>query len=410
MGFGNRINTKHLLAAAAFTLILFTIALDLVLLSELKGSYEDTKSIIAKIAESEDSGKNLIKWLKETPDENWLLQGKEFLSFYGYDESAKTVWDEKYLAAKNKIIILSAVFDALLLLFLFFLLRFIQEKEKRQILEIEKALRQLQTTDCGSFPFSREGPEAVLRDRLYSLQEQIRMDHAKLQEEKESTKAFVTDISHQLKTPVAALKTNLELLSSEEMTRMQQQKFLQRCTSQLEGLENLTKALVNVSRMETGMIQIQIKPAEIEETILAAVSRIYEKAAQKQISIEMSPDSVQKSVIIPHDQKWTAEVLINLLDNAIKYSPAGACIVIKTESLMTYFRIDIQDEGIGVSKSECHKIFRRFYRSESVKDIEGSGVGLYLAREIMEKQNGSVFVHSGQNRKGSVFSIQLPKA
>ena len=157
--------------------------------------------------------------------------------------------------------------------------------------------------------------------------------------------------------------------------------------------------------METGMIQIQIKPAEIEETILAAVSRIYEKAAQKQISIEMSSDSVQKSVIIPHDQKWTAEVLINLLDNAIKYSPAGACIVIKTESLMTYFRIDIQDEGIGVSKSECHKIFQRFYRSESVKDIEGSGVGLYLAREIMEKQNGSVFVHSDQNRKGSVFSI-----
>lgn len=285
-----------------------------------------------------------------------------------------------------------------------------QEKEKRQILEIEKALRQLQTTDCGSFSFSQEEPESVLRDRLYSLQEQIRMDHAKLQEEKESTKAFVTDISHQLKTPVAALKTNLELLSSEEMTRMQQQKFLQRCTSQLEGLENLTKALVNVSRMETGMIQIQIKPAEIEETILAAVSRIYEKAAEKQISIEMSPDSVQKSVIIPHDQKWTAEVLINLLDNAIKYSPVGTRIVIKTESLMTYFRIDIQDEGIGVPKSECHKIFRRFYRSESVKDIEGSGVGLYLAREIMEKQNGSVFVHSGQNRKGSVFSIQLPKA
>ena len=276
MGFGNRINTKHLLAAAAFTLILFTIALDLFFLSELKGSYEDTKSIIAKIAESEDSGENLIKWLKETPDEDWLLQGKEFLSFYGYDESAKTVWDEKYLAAKTKILILSAVFDALLLLFLFFLLRFMQKKEKRQILEIEKALRQLQTTDCGSFPFSREGPEAVLRDRLYSLQEQIRMDHTKLQEEKESTKAFVTDISHQLKTPVAALKTNLKLLSSEEMTRMQQQKFLQRCTSQLEGLENLTKALVNVSRMETGMIQIQIKPAEIEETILAVVSRIYQ--------------------------------------------------------------------------------------------------------------------------------------
>lgn len=130
MGFGNRINTKHLLAAIAFTLILFTIALDLIFLSELKGSYEDTKSIIAKIAESEDSGKNLIKWLKEAPDEDWLLQGKEFLSFYGYDESVKTVWDEKYLVTKNKIIILSTVFDALLLLFLFSCYALCRKKKK----------------------------------------------------------------------------------------------------------------------------------------------------------------------------------------------------------------------------------------------------------------------------------------
>lgn len=99
MEFGDRINTKHLLAAAAFTLILFTIALDLVFLSMLKDSYEDTKSMIATIAESGISGEDLIQYLKEAPDENWLLQGKEFLSFYGYDESAKTVWDEKYLAA-----------------------------------------------------------------------------------------------------------------------------------------------------------------------------------------------------------------------------------------------------------------------------------------------------------------------
>ena len=88
--------------------------------------------------------------------------------------------------------------------------------------EVEKALRQLQTIDSDALNFVSAALEPVLRDRLFSLQEQIQTDHTQLQEEKESTKAFVTDISHQLKTPIAALKTNLEILSGEEMTKKQQ--------------------------------------------------------------------------------------------------------------------------------------------------------------------------------------------
>lgn len=409
MGFRSGINTKHMLFAAGFAVILFTAALDLIYFSILKNSYDDTKSIIAKIAEHENSGENPIKWLKEAPNENWLSKGEAFLSSYGYNRSTNTIWDKKYLDSRNKLILLSAVFDALLLLQLFFLYRFMQKKEKMRILEIEKTLRQLQTVDYGSLHFSSPELESVLSDRIVSLQEQIQADHTKLQEEKESTKAFVTDISHQLKTPVAALKTNLELLSTEEMTDLQRRQFSNRCASQLEGLENLTKALVNVSRMETGMIQIHLKPAEIEGIILTAVSRVYEKAAQKQISIELSSDSAPVSVPALCDPKWTAEVLINLLDNAIKYSAEGTCITIKTESLSTYLKIDVQDEGIGIPKSEYHKIFKRFYRSESVRNSEGSGVGLYLAREIMERQNGSVFVRPGCGGTGSVFSIHLPK-
>ena len=410
MGLGSRINAKHLLFAAGFSIILFTVLLDALFLSDLKNSYQDTKNIISRIAGSTKEEDNPLKWLKEVPDEDWLIQGEAFLSSYGYDAKTKTVWDQKYIASRNKLLILSVFFDALLLLLLFALFLFFQKQDNQRTNEVEKALRQLQTTDSDALNSVSTNLEPVLKDRLFSLQAQIQTDHAKLQEEKESTKAFVTDISHQLKTPVAALKTNLELLSGEEMTKTQQKEFLTGCMSQLEGLENLTKALVNVSRMEKGMIQLHLQPADIGETILAAVSRVYEKAAEKEISIEMPKGSFPDHVLILHDKKWTIEVLVNLLDNAIKYSDAHTHITINTETLTTYLKIEIEDEGIGVPKSEYHKIFKRFYRGDSVKELEGSGVGLYLAREIMERQNGIIFVRSKHGKKGSIFSIQLPKA
>lgn len=410
MGFRSRINTKQLLLAAGLAVILFTAALDAVLLSNLKSSYEDTKNIISKIAYSAQEEENPLKWLKELPEEDWLLQGGAYLASYGYDDETKTVWDTKYLASRNKILILSAALNALLLFLFFALYRVLQRQNSQRIHEVEKTLRQLQTIDCDALHSVSDALEPVLRDRLISLQEQIQTDHIKLQEEKESTKAFVTDISHQLKTPVAALKTNLELLSGEEMTKIQQKEFLNSCIFQLEGLENLTKALVNVSRMEKGMIQLHLQPADIGETILSAVSRIYEKAAQKDISIEMPQGSFPEHIFVLHDKKWTIEVLSNILDNAVKYSEPHTHITIHTEILTSYLKIDVEDEGIGIPKSEYPKIFKRFYRGDSVKEMEGSGIGLYLAREIMEKQNGIIFVRSKHGRKGSIFSIQLPKA
>lgn len=410
MGLRSRINTKQLLFAAGLAIILFTVLLDATVLSNLKSSYQDTKNIISKLAGSTEEEANPLKWLKELPEDDWLSQGEEFLSFYGYDSKTKTVWDKKYLVSRNKILAVSAAFDTFLLLLLFLLFHFLQRQNKQRVDEVEKALRQLQTIDSDALNFVSAALEPVLRDRLFSLQEQIQTDHTQLQEEKESTKAFVTDISHQLKTPIAALKTNLEILSGEEMTKKQQKEFLNSCISQLEGLENLTKTLVNVSRMEKGMIQLHLQPADIGETILAAVSRIYEKAAEKDISIEMPQGSFPEHVLVPHDKKWTIEVLVNIMDNAVKYSEPHTQITIHTETLTTYLKIDIEDEGIGIPKSEYHKIFQRFYRGDLVKETEGSGIGLYLAREIMEKQNGIIFVRSRHGRKGSIFSIQLPKA
>lgn len=107
--------------------------------------------------------------------------------------------------------------------------------------------------------------------------------------------------------------------------------------------------------------------------------------------------------------KWTVEAIANILDNAIKYSQCGSDIQIRAQKLYSFVRVEIEDKGIGIPKEEQNKIFTRFYRGNNdiVKNQEGSGIGLYLSRSILEEQGGTVSVRSSLG-KGSIFVIQLP--
>lgn len=411
MGSRSRINTTRYFFLAGVLVILLTIFADTFLFKELKHACSDTKYMIAGIAAGQESGDALFQWLKEPPDDAFLQNGAEHMADYGYNAPTDTIWDQKYLAAKNRVLFVSVLFDFLLLLTLSCLAALCQKYDASRISSLGNALCKLQTTDTDDLDFSDFALDGVLKDRIFSLQQQLQTDRLNMQREKESTKTLVTDITHQLKTPVAALKTSLELLSGEDMTDAERQEFLSGCMHQLDCLDNLTASLVGVSRMEKGMIQLHVTASPIQPTILSAVSRLYEKAADKQISIEMAENSCSETVPVLHDPKWTAEVFVNLLDNAIKYSGAHSDILIRADEMAGFLRVSVEDHGIGIPKEEWHKIFKRFYRGKAVREMEGSGVGLYLAREIMEKQRGTIFVRSKTGRHhGSVFSVQLPKA
>ena len=109
-----------------------------------------------------------------------------------------------------------------------------------------------------------------------------------------------------------------------------------------------------------------------------------------------------------HDSKWTAEALFNLLDNAVKYTPAGGKISVSVEQWEMYVKLDVADTGRGIPESWQAAIFRRFYREEEVHDQPGVGIGLYLAREIISRQGGYIKVTSEVGR-GSTFSVFLPR-
>ncbi len=411
MGLRNRTGIIGYLFLAGTLTVLLTVWADRLLLEELKDSYSQTELLISGIAAGDESGEALLKWLKESPDETFFQAGADSMADNGYTAQTQTVWDQKYAAAKNRILAGSILFDGSILFLLFLLSVLYRKRDNARISSLEHMLCRFQTTEAADLDFSVPALNDTLQDRMVSLQKQIQADRLQMQQEKERTKVLVTDISHQLKTPIAALKTSIELLSCEDMADTERQEFFAACMHQLDCLENLTASLIGVSRMEKGLIQILPKPSPIKETILSAVSRLYEKAADKQISIEMSEDTCSETVPVLHDKKWTAEALVNLLDNAVKYSGSHSKIIIRADELTNYIRISIEDNGIGIPKDERHKIFKRFYRGRAVRDLEGSGVGLYLAREIVEKQNGTIFVSSktgGQH--GSIFSLQLPKA
>ncbi len=245
---------------------------------------------------------------------------------------------------------------------------------------------------------------------LESLAEQVRLITESSAKEKEETKALVTDLSHQLRTPLMALKASFDILSSKEPGDAEYGEFLARCSAQIERLTELVESLLQISRMETGLIEVKLAPGSLFDTILLAVNRIYPRASEKKMEIilEEFPEEMEHQMV-EQDQKWLAEAIINVLENAVKYSDAGTTVRIRVQKMAVSIRLEIEDEGIGVPSSERSRIFQRFYRGSDnkVQKEEGQGIGLYLTRQIIEKHGGTIRVMAAKPR-GSRFVIQLP--
>nr|WP_317449541.1 HAMP domain-containing sensor histidine kinase [uncultured Sellimonas sp.] len=260
--------------------------------------------------------------------------------------------------------------------------------------------------------YEEEESENRILDELDSLGSYVEMMEAQARQEKQEMKTLVTDISHQLKTPVAAFRSCFEVLKNEDLTKEERQEFESRLEEQLKSLGQLVEALVNISRMETGMIELKLAKGRIFDVILEAVNRVWVKAQEKEIEIEMEAEESLEDLVLPLDSKWLCEALINLLDNAVKYSPSGTNVTIRAIKMASFLRIEIQDQGIGIARENYHKVFQRFYRGEEkeVKKEEGSGVGLYLARKIIEGHHGTISLDARKMKKekGSVFVVQIP--
>lgn len=224
-----------------------------------------------------------------------------------------------------------------------------------------------------------------------------------LAEEKNRINALISDISHQTKTPIANILLYSQLLSERSDLSLETMKMVNQITIQTEKLSFLTGSLVKTSRLEAGIISVSPTINSIHELIICAYEEVKAKAEEKNISITISECDFNAIF----DKKWTLEALYNILDNGVKYTMENGTISIKVIAYELFCRIDVTDNGMGIPSKDLNNIFQRFYRCPSVIEYEGVGIGLFLAREIISKQDGYIKVKS-QIGKGSTFSIFLP--
>lgn len=251
----------------------------------------------------------------------------------------------------------------------------------------------------------KETEISALASKIIRIQEKMELEIMEAEKEKEQVKSLISNMSHQLKTPLGSIMMYRDLLET-DITEEERAKFLSRMKVQLDKTDWILQSLFKMVKLEQGTIMFETEAVSIRQTLLDAVSFVYEKAAKKQIEIitEEFPDCK-----LIHNRKWTAEVFDNLLENAIKYSDENSRISIKVTPLELFTEICISDEGIGIKDEELTAIFKRFYRSRDVENKEGSGIGLYLSRLILEQEKGYITAAS-EYGKGSRFCVFLQNA
>jgi len=400
--------------------LLFIVSVGFFGFSFLNGQYTQKLRLLANItgavvSENPDMEDMLLGAIQDT-DGQYLDDGFAILNRYGYRKSLSMYHDRQYQSVIEK-------FFSLLFLFCFLFLIIITVglgllcgnqsiQERRLLALLESYLSEdysfLERDERTGIIFNK-----VFTDTLLKLGYKLMLKTQALSKERDNTKTLVTDISHQLKTPVSALKNCLSICMETDSPK-EHEEFLQRCAQQLNKLEYLMEALINISRLETSMITLHREETALQDILIDAVNTVYIKAMHKDITIEVINTSEENgrepdSLTLPLDRKWTAEALANILDNAVKYSPAGSAVSVRCQKLHSYVRIEIEDAGIGIPQEEYNIIFKRFYRGPhpAVRHSEGAGVGLYLCRRIIEEQGGSITVKPAVSQ-GSIFVVKLP--
>jgi signal transduction histidine kinase len=237
------------------------------------------------------------------------------------------------------------------------------------------------------------------------------LSNANLEAERHRLEEFISDISHQTKTPMTNIRMYTELLIEEaalgnDASIQKIKKYADLIKSQNERLQFLIDSLTKLSRLESGTLEVVKQENEVDELIEAAISSVSAKAKIKNIKIQHKKE---KGAVASFDMKWTLEALINVLDNAVKYSPEGKKIEVYTETYDMYQAIHVIDEGQGISENDMAKIFGRFYRGSEVQQEEGVGIGLYLTREILSKEDGYIKVIPNNKRKGGELVVYLKR-
>lgn len=251
------------------------------------------------------------------------------------------------------------------------------------------------------FPENKDTMLSKLQNKILKLVRILKKKNETAEQEHENIKSLVSDISHQLKTPIANLKMYSEFLADEDIDETQRKKYVDIISLSVDRLNFLSESMIKISRLESGLIHLQPEVQNLNETVMISIKNVFAKAKAKGIGIVYTGDNID----VCHDRRWTAEAVFNLLDNAVKYSRGKSEISVSVKRFGMFAAVEVADENAPIPEEEQSKIFSRFYRGSSGRGIEGIGIGLYLSRKIAVEQGG--YMKLKVSDKGNEFSIVL---
>lgn len=341
--------------------------------------------------EQPDLEQAVLSVLKEYRNTTEVETGANLLSAYGYHQS-------DFLKSAHKYSLLFAVtgFVAGNALFLF-AFRYRRNKEAARIKDLTGYLEKVNTGSTNLIIETSEDEFSLLQDEIYKTVTMLYQTREGALRAKTNYAENLSNIAHQLKTPVTAILLNMQMMKSSPEAGYQEQ-----VQKQLKRLLHLEEALLLLSRLDAGALPLKMQAVDVFTVLTLASDNLQEILLAADVSVDI-PDMGEIEVIA--DLEWTMEAIMNLLKNCAEHTPPGGTVHCLYEKNPLYTEILIWDEGKGFVKEDIPRLFERFYRGQNAKQ-GGIGIGLSLAKEILEHENGTIRAKNITNGGGG-FEIRI---
>lgn len=350
----------------------------------------------------------IISYFTKGISENYVLQGENILESYGYSTNMKIslipIIKDFYFKFQINVALLMIIFFIPILCLIIFEYKHVFKK----IIKISTAAEKIVDGDLSiRLDEDNEGDFSILGHQFNEMSNRLKKSLEQLKKDKIFLKDTISDISHQLKTPLASLIVFNELfLNNSIKDEETKQKFHEKSKNQLHRMEWLIKNLLKLAKIEAKAVDFDISNNLLITTIKESLEPLKNKWEKKNQTINIIQN--QDNIYLKHDINWTSEAITNIIKNCIEHTFEGGNITLELTETPLLVSILITDNGEGIPKEDLPNIFKRFYKGKSSKKSDSIGIGLALAKSIIENQSGNISVRSIQE-EGSVFDITFLK-
>lgn len=338
-------------------------------------------------------------------DQSNYSLGNKVLSQYSYNEDLAIYKNPLMYKFYKSIFIKLIIFIAIFILLVYGISIFMSFQFYRKAERLSEASEKIMDGTFEKFTEeNKEGEFYILASKFNLMSNRLKESMNNLKNEKIFLKNIISDISHQLKTPLSSLIMFNDIMKK-DIPKEHRDNFLNLADEQLKRMEWLIINLLKIGRLEGGVVEFHVKENPLLITVNKALGALKEKAKEKGQNIIMD---IKEDVYFKHDMEWTAEALSNIIKNSIEHTGREGEIIISCEETPISLTISIKDNGEGIPKNLQGKIFERFYKGENSTNPTSVGIGLSLSKSIIESQNGIIRVDSEEGI-GTEFIITFLK-